>query len=527
MANTHLDEELMTSADKVEIQTRYGPVKGRRARNGAACFLEIPFSAPVGRWKDPQPLPDDYRYEDKEYIRESKYAAQPANNGQAVGVPIKDVLGNGEPSEDPLFVNVVVPPSFPSEAKFPVKVYIHGGFLQFGSPHGLSGQHQYASEARNQIFVNIGYRLSVFGFLASAKVGLDGNYGFKDQWLALEWVKANISAFGGDPDDIEVSGLSAGAHSVHQLLHYASHLPHGVLAPFTSAVLQSNAISTDPKPLAELDEQFDAFVMALGLDPSAPDILSTLRDPKHVPWRRLTDLIDSEALGAHGTFRGAADGHWMSAEPGAMAWQRSGGLARGLAAHGVRSVVLGDLTEEWYLYAIAHPVETVADVKTNLLRYYPADVVEKLMDIYAGEGRIKERMTKEEVFRLFGDILSQGQVHLPVRLLHRDLLAAGFPVARYEIQWTPEQVRPLGYVTHATDRALWAFRKPILKPDQVHVAREWLDAVDKEIKRLKAGEKPKALKDILVLKVDKTVVWTEDVRWDRWITARTALPGED
>ena len=75
-------------------------------------------------------------------------------------------------------------------------------FLQFGSPHGLSAQAQYAAAEREEIWVNIGYRLSAFGFIASAKNGLTGNYGFKDQWLALKWIKANISAFGGARSDI-------------------------------------------------------------------------------------------------------------------------------------------------------------------------------------------------------------------------------------------------------------------------------------------------------------------------------------
>ena len=53
-------------------------------------------------------------------------------------------------------------------------------------------------------------------------------------------------------------------------------------------------------------------------------------------------------------------------------------------------------------------------------------------------------MGKEELERLYGRILSEGQVHLPVRLFARDMVNAGFPVVRYEIRWTPEQVRPLG-----------------------------------------------------------------------------------
>lgn len=62
-----------------------------------------------------------------------------------------------------------------------------------------------------------------------------------------------------------------------------------------------------------------------------------------------------------------------------MAWQRSGGLAKGLRDHGVRSIVVGDLTEEWYLYSIAHPIPTTSDIVPNLRRYLPADVVEKLV----------------------------------------------------------------------------------------------------------------------------------------------------
>ena len=70
--------------------------------------------------------------------------------------------------------------------------------LQFGSPHSLSSQAQFIAADRSEVWVNVGYRLSAFGFLASNKPKLNGNYGFKDQWMALEWIKANIEAFGGE-----------------------------------------------------------------------------------------------------------------------------------------------------------------------------------------------------------------------------------------------------------------------------------------------------------------------------------------
>ncbi len=66
------------------------------------------------------------------------------------------------------------------------------GFLQFGSPHALSAQAQYISAERSEVWVNIGYRLSAFGFLACDKPRLSG---FKDQSLALQWIKSNIESF--------------------------------------------------------------------------------------------------------------------------------------------------------------------------------------------------------------------------------------------------------------------------------------------------------------------------------------------
>ena len=96
--------------------------------------------------------------------------------------------------------------------------------------------------------------------------------------------------------------------------------------------------------------------------------------------------IETDALGIeHGTFRGAWEPAWLG-DTDPMAWQRSGELARGLRAHGVRSVVVGEVSEEWYLYSIAHPVKSVEDVHRNLERYYKREVVERMCDETA-EGR--------------------------------------------------------------------------------------------------------------------------------------------
>lgn len=368
-------------------------------------------------------------------------AVQPINDGQAAGRKYEDKVGLGEPTENPLFLNIIAPPSFPVQSEFPVKVYIHGGFLQFGSPHSLESQAQYIAAERSQVWVNIGYRLSVFGFLACDKPRIEGNFGFKDQWMALEWIRDNIRAFGGDPQNIQLTGLSAGAHSVHQALHHASKLPSGVKAPFTSAVLQSNAIVMNPKTPDELRHQFEALSRALGLDPDAAGALSVLRNPEKTSWRSIVESIDNEKLGPYGTFRGCLDGTWLSNMPDPMTWQRTGGLARGLLEHGVRNVIVGDLSEEWYLYSIAHPIKHKRDIQENLERYYPSAVVQGMIELYQSP---PDDATIEELEKLFGVILSTAQVHLPVRLFHRDLLQAGYPTFRYTIQWTPKQARPNG-----------------------------------------------------------------------------------
>lgn len=135
----------------------------------------------------------------------------------------------------------------------------------------------------------------------------------------------------------------------------------------------------------------------------------------------------------------------MAAEPDAMAWQRSGEFARGLGRVGVRSVIIGETTEEWYLYSIAHPIEKPADIVSNLLRYYPGDIVAKMVKLYR---TLPDDATAEDSARLYGEIAADYQVYLPVRLLVRDLQNASYPVLRYQFRWTPEQIRPKGNVGH-------------------------------------------------------------------------------
>ncbi|KAG2363174.1 Alpha/Beta hydrolase protein [Suillus spraguei] len=478
----HIPDELQKGVSVV-VETKYGPVKGGRTTNGASVFLEVPYALPPVRFQDPNPLPPDYRYENKDYIYETKYCVQPSNDGQGAATAPADRKGYGEPSEDP--------------------------FLQFGSPHGLSSQSQYVAELRKEIHINIGYRLSVLGFLACDEPKIDGNFGFKDQWLALQWISENIASFGGDPSNVQLSGLSAALLTstrcpfVHQILHHLSHLPPGQKSP------------TVPKTPLELRQSFQALCRTLNLDPNASDVLETLRDPAKVPIKAMMKVIETDEVGVeYGTYRGCLDGNWIPTTPDPMTWQRSGGLARALREKGRGVVPLRD----------RHPVQGPQDVFPNVLRYFPLSVVEKLVNMYR---TLPSTATVEESMRLMGDILSDGQVHIPVRMFARDFQQAGFPILRYVIRWTPEQLRPKGWVTHGTDRCFWALRIPSMNYPQTKKAIEWLDAFDKEIAALEQQDKPMhELDEALTMQEDQSIVWAEDKRWAELMNIAKILPGE-
>jgi para-nitrobenzyl esterase len=147
-------------------------------------------------------------------------------------------------SEDSLYLNIWKPAG--KVEKAPVAVYIHGGSLQTGQPWyaDYSGE-GFAKDG--VIVVNMGYRLGVFGFLAAEEMmeeeGTAGNFGLLDQIKALEWVRDNISSFGGDPDNVTLIRESAGAVCVDALC--VSPLAAGL---FDRAVMESSAISSIEPP---------------------------------------------------------------------------------------------------------------------------------------------------------------------------------------------------------------------------------------------------------------------------------------
>ena len=197
-------EEGETQQDNTIVSTKYGNVKGVQ-EGEVLTWYGIPYGkAPTGelRWQAPQ-QPDAWT-ETLECTQASSPALQLSGT---------EVTG----SEDCLRLNVYAKEN---SQNLPVLVFIHGGNNQTGNAGEIPGQDIVVNN--NCVYVSIDYRLGLLGFnclpALQTEEGSTGNYAMLDIAAALDWVKENISAFGGDPENITVSGFSAGGRDVMAML---------------------------------------------------------------------------------------------------------------------------------------------------------------------------------------------------------------------------------------------------------------------------------------------------------------------
>lgn len=166
-------------------------------------------------------------------------------------------------------------------------VYVHGGGFFSGSTDPAIVGPRYLMNTGDVILVNMQYRLSTLGFLSTADSASPGNFGLKDQALALSWVKNHISAFGGDPSQITLFGQSAGGASVH--MHTMSPLSRGLFSqviPMSgNGINPWNTPTSDPLALARRHAQVLNVPNALTL--STDQLVARLRE---IP---ASDLISS------------------------------------------------------------------------------------------------------------------------------------------------------------------------------------------------------------------------------------------
>ena len=224
------------------VHTPCGAVKGVAGRvPGTAAYKGIRY-ATAGRWEYPKQVTAWEGVYDASQYGNCSY--QPRAFYNEAEMPEKAFYFNefrkGETytySEDCLFLNVFTPENAREGDKLPVLVYIHGGGFTGGCGHEKHFDGP-VWPTKGVIGVTLNYRLGPMGFLClpelKEEAGRTGNYGLYDQMTAIKWVKDNIAAFGGDPENITIMGQSAGAMSVQQ--HCLSPLTDGL---FHKAVMSS------------------------------------------------------------------------------------------------------------------------------------------------------------------------------------------------------------------------------------------------------------------------------------------------
>jgi para-nitrobenzyl esterase len=273
---------------------------------GSRIFRGIPYAAaPIDelRWKEPQPVSAWNGVRD---------ASRFGDRCQQTRFPAYIPIGNRGMSENCLYLNVW---SAPGAVQRPVIVWIHGG----GFGYGFSNQAAYDGSAfvqKGLVYVNLNYRVGAFGFLAHPDLTREspnkssGNYGILDQVAALQWIKRNIAAFGGDPDNVTIFGESAGSISVNVLT--ASPLARGL---FNRAIGDSGAglgttLDTLPvRPLAWAEQHGVRFASVLRAQ--------TAEELRGVPAAEIADVGEHGPgfLFNAGRYAPNIDGHLLPEAP--------------------------------------------------------------------------------------------------------------------------------------------------------------------------------------------------------------------
>ncbi len=272
----------------------HGDLMGRLADAGAHAWMGVPYaSPPIGnqRWRAPRAA-DSWQRE-----RLALYPPPPCTQiGSPFGIVDPKDQGKIIGQEDCLLLNVWAPAFAPEEIPqddqlLPVMVWVHGGGNVYG--HGAPWDGAKLAASQRLIVISLNYRLGPLGWfhhpdLNSSERPLDwsGNYGILDIIAALKWVRDNIAAFGGDPDNVTLFGESAGGLNVLGLL--VSPEAKGL---FHRAIVQSGGTATSS--LAEASNYTDADT-APGLKNSAREIVLNLLLQKG----RADDRADAKRLAA-------------------------------------------------------------------------------------------------------------------------------------------------------------------------------------------------------------------------------------
>lgn len=390
-----------------ETRVENGFIQGLPAADPRiTSFKGIPFAAPpVGenRWRAPKPV-EDWEGTLKAFeFAPISMQATPGLNKEDFYAKEWHVDPDLPMDEDNLYLNVWTPASSKNE-KLPVFVWIFGGGFQVGYTSEMEFDGERLAR-RGAVIVTINYRLNTFGFLAHPEITAEApdaptNFGLLDQRAGIEWVKRNIAAFGGDPDNITIGGQSAGGGSV--MHHLTAPKNEGlfdnavVLSGIFASVYANQRIPGSGKTLDQVEDEGVKFFDFLGV--------STLEEARQ---------LDGETLRLktleYGAFWGpVVDQHYVMGDP----FQRFIDNKRLKVP-----VMLGHTSDEFYSVP---DVSSMEEFEAMAKERFGSDA-EKFIELCKSEsGSLEEVKQKasfrtiEYAIRIVGQAQSNNGAHTPL-----------------------------------------------------------------------------------------------------------------
>jgi len=385
-------------ADSTNIKTESGVLAGS-LEDGIFSFKGIPYAAPpLGdlRWRPPVP-PSDWQD-----VRDAK-AFGPACPQPMLGPAPASPAGL---SEDCLTLNIWAPER--SDKPLPVMVYVHGGAHVIGS----AAQPIYDGEAfarAGVVIVTINFRLGNLGYFAHPALTREaapdaplGNYALMDQIAALKWVKRNIAAFGGDPENVTLFGESAGGTNVLLLLAIPS-----AKGLYDKAIIQSASRWTSLPALAMKQATGAELAAGWGLDGAQ----SSSGELRALPVEKLGVTSVGPGFGPFIDGRLLPEGPLQSLQAGRFTDV---------------PLIIGYNSDEGSL------MELFQLSPETIFSAYPAEKLAEARKLYADEGT-DERLVAR---RMFADAL----FGVSARLVARHT-ASGTPTWVYLFSYVPEESR--------------------------------------------------------------------------------------
>ncbi|WP_433519208.1 carboxylesterase/lipase family protein [Nonomuraea sp. CA-143628] len=415
-----------------EVRTTAGVVRGR-TEDGLAVFRGIPYAEPpigAARFQAPRPA---RRWDG---VREAYEFGPPVPQDTDMGG-----RGGGDfftfkgPGDDWLTVNVWTPAPDPA-ARRPVMVWIHGGAYKLGFSGSPGYDARHIVRDGDVVFVSLNYRLGIEGF-----AGIDGapaNRGLLDQVAALEWVRDNITAFGGDPGQVTILGDSAGAGSIASLMVMPS-----AAGLFRRAVGQSLPGTFLSGALAR--DVGEAIAAEAGLRPTVEELSGV--DPRELPavgqalTAKMRQNEDRWGSFAHtlSLYSPVVDGDVLPVTP----WE---GLARG-AGRDVE-LIIGHNRDEWRTFLLLGNLfgkVTEEQAARTLRRYGPGE---------DGERAYRAAFPDASAEDLFELVQSDWLFRMPTLHLAEAQVAGGGQAYLYDLTWQSPGTGGLLRACHGLDGPL-------------------------------------------------------------------------